>query len=560
MYRTVLSAVVMISLAATGAAQVCTPELMAELTTPGTLGSTAILANAAFAAGGDDGIVAIDISDPQTPVLIGTTTTMNSANDLVLEFFAQLLVVADGSAGVSVYTATENGAVSFVGNTGLSGDAISVAGAETSFVAGTSSGNLFTISLVENAPTVQGSVDLGGPVHDIALGFQRAYCAIGDSGIAIVDLSDRSAPALLATFNYQSAVSSVAINNDLLFAAVADSGLVSTEIVGDTLVTLGSIETEGETSSLIISRGRIYAAMPDVGIKVVDASLGRALLALATLDLDGAAAMSISGDLLYVSRGDDGLAVVDVESCSNAGVTPTTRFVPAGARAPGADDTFWMTDAAIVNMTNAVATFNIAYLPKDQDNSNPVNVSALLEPGEQMAAADVFNSMFGLTTANGALRIVTSHPDVKMTTRTFNTGGDVGTFGQFIPSLDRTVALSPGVSGGLAQLQEDSAFRTNIGLLNITPSEIEVSIRMFYGDGTLAGSIQPTLLPFEMVQYNRIFSNQAGASDVHSGYAIVSVETEGGEVLSYASVVDNLSGDPIYVPAERLVAGSGFGQ
>jgi hypothetical protein len=299
--------------------------------------------------------------------------------------------------------------------------------------------------------------------------------------------------------------------------------------------------------------------MPDVGIKVVDASLGRALLALATTSLDGATALSISGDSLYVGRGDDGFAIVDVESCSNAGVTPTTRYVPAGARAPGANETFWLTDVAIANMTNAVATFNIAYLPKDQDNSNPMNVSAILEPGEQLIAADVFDAMFNLTTANGALRFVTSHPDVKVTSRTFNAGSDVGTFGQFIPALERPAAVAAGTPGGIAQLQENAAFRTNIGLLNITPNELEVEVRLFYGDGTLAGSVQPTLLPFEMVQYNRIFSNQAGASTVDSGYAVVRVVTEAGEVLCYASVVDNDSGDPIYVPTQPLIAGSGFG-
>ncbi len=555
MYRTVFSAALTLLIATTGIAQVCTPEVVSELTTPGELGSTALLGNTVFAAAGDEGIVAVDISDSLAPVLIGTTPTMGEANDIELEFFAQLLVVADGTAGVSVFTATENGAVSFVGSTGLSGEALSVAGADTSYLVGSSNGTLHTVELVDNAPTVQGSVDVGGPVLDIATAFQRAFCAIGDEGIAIVDISDRTSPALLATFNFEGSVSSLAKNNDLLFAAVADTGVVSTEVVGDTLVTLGSIDTPGVPHDLIFSRGRLYVAMPDVGIKVIDASLGRALLSLATTSLDGAAALSISGNLLYVTRGDDGLALVDVEDCSNAGVTPTTRYIPAGARAPGSNDTFWVTDVAVANMTNAVATFNVAYLPKDQANSNPLNVSAILEPGTQLIARDVFDELFDLARANGALRFVTSHPDVKVTSRTFNSGSDVGTFGQFIPALERASALTAGTPGALAQLQENAEFRTNIGLLNITPNEIEVEIRLFYGDGALAGSVQPTLLPFEMVQYNQIF----GDSLVDSGYAIVRVLSADGEVLAYASVVDNGSGDPIYIPVEKLIAGSGFG-
>jgi hypothetical protein len=57
-----------------------------------------------------------------------------------------------------------------------------------------------------------------------------------------------------------------------------------------------------------------------------------------------------------------------------------------------------------------------------------------------------------------------------------------------------------------------------------------------------------------MDQYDKIFDDM-GAGEVDNGYAVVRVITDGGKVLAYASVVDNLSGDPVYVQAQPVIGG-----
>jgi hypothetical protein len=49
-------------------------------------------------------------------------------------------------------------------------------------------------------------------------------------------------------------------------------------------------------------------------------------------------------------------------------------------------------------------------------------------------------------------------------------------------------------------------------------------------------------------QIDRIFQQVTG-SDVSDGYIVVSTTTPGGRFFAYASVVDNASGDPVYIPA-----------
>ncbi|HPA82318.1 MAG TPA: hypothetical protein PLS95_15975, partial [Thermoanaerobaculales bacterium] len=66
-----------------------------------------------------------------------------------------------------------------------------------------------------------------------------------------------------------------------------------------------------------------------------------------------------------------------------------------------------------------------------------------------------------------------------------------------------------------------------------------------------------TLQPFEMTQYDRIY-NRVSAGVVDSGFAVVKVLTAGGKALAYASVVDNGSNDPIYIPSQPLSDTSPF--
>ena len=46
-------------------------------------------------------------------------------------------------------------------------------------------------------------------------------------------------------------------------------------------------------------------------------------------------------------------------------------------------------------------------------------------------------------------------------------------------------------------------------------------------------------------------------SDVPDGFALVRTTTTGGAFFAYASVIDNLSGDPIFIPARVPVGALG---
>jgi len=540
------------------AAQVCTPQTLATLDVPGALGSPAILGNTVYFPAGSAGIAWVDVSDPSAPALGGTLDTSGQGMALAFEYFGNYLVLADGPSGIGVYTLGTDGTPALAASGTVGGSALSVIGQSGKFTVGTQEGDLVTVALGDGfTPEIQGRIAVGGPVLGQVQNLSTVFCAAADTGLVAVDVHDRTTPTIDTTYDLGGSVLSVTKDGNLLYAGVENVGIVAMKIQGTQLVTLASLSTPAPVTDLVAWSGRIYAAMPEHGILAVDSSLGQALLQIGDLVLEGADGIAQVGGSLFVGRGTRGMASVDVSDCASAGVSLTTLYIPASARATGAENTYWVTDVALANLTDRTAALNVAYLKKNHDNPAPVNASVILQAGQQLLLTDVFSSLFGLESANGALRIITSHPDVKVTSRTYNAAGANGTYGQFIPAFDGSAATVPGLPAVLTQLQQNDAFRTNIGLVNLTPYDVTVEIDLYRGSGNLLGPVSVDLAPYEMRQVDRVF-NAIGAGTVDNGFAVVKTESDGAKVLTYASVVDNQSGDPIYVPSQLLLPGTPF--
>ena len=152
---------------------------------------------------------------------------------------------------------------------------------------------------------------------------------------------------------------------------------------------------------------------------------------------------------------------------------------------------------------------------------------------------------------SGTLRVTPYAGSVMATARTYN-DQPTGTFGQFIPGQPEAEAIAYGQEARLIQLSQSAmsgvGFRTNVGFVNLTGQAIEVEAKLHRCDGTYIATRTVPLRAFEYVQVDAIFT-KAGAGDVPDGFAVLRTTTPGGAFLAYASVIDNRSGDPIYIPA-----------
>lgn len=235
-----------------------------------------------------------------------------------------------------------------------------------------------------------------------------------------------------------------------------------------------------------------------------------------------------------------------------------TLYIPASANASGANQTNWKTDLQIKARGDSAAAFTIELLETSKNNTDPVVIEGTVEAGESRRFANVLETEFGHT-GTAALRLIAIEGGIIATSRTFN-DDPRGTFGQTVPAVADSDGLAFGSRATLILLSRSPdpsmGFRTNIGLVNLVASSTIVEVNLYQADGSLIGSLNRTLKPFEHRQLNDVF-HMAGADDVADGYAVVHTNSEDGRFLTYASVVDNGSGDAVFIlgdPDNALVS------
>ena len=224
---------------------------------------------------------------------------------------------------------------------------------------------------------------------------------------------------------------------------------------------------------------------------------------------------------------------------------PYQMVVPSVAHLPGKGGTQWRSDVAVVNRTGGVAALTLRY----EGDGGPLERTASVGAGGTVRWQDVLVSLFSVATTakvKGTLEVRSTVP-VVVTSRTYNqTAG--GTYGQYYPALEAGEAIVAGQVGVLAQLEGTTAFRTNVGIVNLGAAAVTVAVRLFEAGGAQVGNAKRITAGAGLwVQQDDIFAACAAGSRPLA-YATVEVETAGGAVWAYASVIDQATGDPTTIP------------
>lgn len=261
------------------------------------------------------------------------------------------------------------------------------------------------------------------------------------------------------------------------------------------------------------------------------------------------------------------VATADGLSCSSTGTIridppPTVYrwYVAAVAHAPGASGTQWRTNLGIVNRNPAPTEVTLTFLPY-ADGGTPVERRVSLDAQHAREWEDVLVSLFGFSvteSVKGSVAIVAGVPLV-ITSRTYNQAAQ-GTFGQYYQAVPAGGGGGPATLAYIGQLKKNSAFRSNVGVLNVGENTASVEVKIFAPSGQQVGAtVQRDVPPGRYWQWDDIFSARyAGTGNMDSAYAVVRVLTPGARVWSYGSVVDNATGDPTTVPGLPAAAVDAF--
>lgn len=229
-----------------------------------------------------------------------------------------------------------------------------------------------------------------------------------------------------------------------------------------------------------------------------------------------------------------------------AALSTYVRICPGAASAPGVGASFWVTDLRLFNPDpDETITVWLSALIRDADNSGAPELPVTVAARGGVALDDIIATTFGLAETTAAIRMRSQAPFLA-TSRTFNIGGEAGTYGSFIPAFGPEGALDQGMILHVINQPGEPGFRSNVGFANPGLNAVTVTVLVFDADDrTLIGSGRLDLAPRSFSQINDVFE-YVGREDQVVTNATVEF-TADAPILAYASVIDNESGDSIFV-------------
>ncbi len=258
-----------------------------------------------------------------------------------------------------------------------------------------------------------------------------------------------------------------------------------------------------------------------------------------------------------------GLSLVTPVSPDPRGANPPpgTLIVPAVAHAQGIGSPF-RSDVRIVNVSFADIDYEISYTASQADGTQTGKKTTLtIRAGDVLALDDIVAAWFGAgMLGEGGIGTIEIRPltsdnpfDTFASSRTYALDAG-GTLGQFIPALRANQFIGNLAQDSLArislqQVANSSAYRTNIGFVEGTGAPVSFLARLVDGGGNVIGQINRSLPPYG--QFQSSLTNLFGDIDLPDGRVEVEVTSPGGKVSAYASVLNNLTNDPLMVfPAQ----------
>ncbi len=226
-------------------------------------------------------------------------------------------------------------------------------------------------------------------------------------------------------------------------------------------------------------------------------------------------------------------------------------LLPVAANSIGGYNSNWKTEVLLENFTNYDFDYYL-YFSKDlTENISPKGVFFRLEPLSCFLIEDIVMNVFNETGA-GSIFISTFSFDpleppyeLKIQSRTYSKEISGGTYGSEIFAIKNISIVD--YYGTLKHLKETQTFRTNIGIVNLENYTINVVIKL-YNKYDFLGEKIITLLPYEFHQENSIFK-QFMEDPIEYGFAAVYPIEKNAKIFSYASVNDNITNDPSFIPA-----------
>ena len=203
----------------------------------------------------------------------------------------------------------------------------------------------------------------------------------------------------------------------------------------------------------------------------------------------------------------------------------------------------------IFNPTSTAQNVELTFYPVNAEGQ-PQATSMTINPGQLKQLNNTLQSVFGLTNIGGAIHVqtATAQPLV-ISGRTYNLTSN-GTFGQLTTAVTAADAIGKGDRPlQILQTEDSIRQRTSVGMFEVTGKPATVEVTVFLPDSKFAPSTQIPLPANGFVQIPMLQS--FGLSNVYNARVSLRVVDGDGRIGAYGSVIDQVTQDPTYVPAQK---------
>ena len=198
---------------------------------------------------------------------------------------------------------------------------------------------------------------------------------------------------------------------------------------------------------------------------------------------------------------------------ASAQVVSPMHIIPVIAKIQGEAGTDWQSDLSISNLAEVAVIVRAAFFREATNNafsfSFPFDVT--LQPGETLMVEDVLGTWFpdeGNST-KGVLMLLGEPEDgggeaaalLAVSSRTYNNADPNATYGQTVSSALFGLIFGQGTSV-LTGARHDDRFRSNAGVVNLSPSPITLLVSTYDTAGTQRAQVTQTVESFSMRQWS----------------------------------------------------------
>ena len=228
----------------------------------------------------------------------------------------------------------------------------------------------------------------------------------------------------------------------------------------------------------------------------------------------------------------------------------TDVVFPIAGRVPGVNNTLFRTDLTILNLSGTAAPVALEYYPSGQTGNNGPSASFtfVIANNSQLNLNDLISTTLGINAGTGAIRIQSPNR-IDAVGRVYNDlrPSNGGTLSQFIHGLNVDYNRTSGALPMLANQTGASGYRTNIGWFNNNSAPGTLTLRAHRSDGTVLATSTFDVNPFAQTQLNlsQIFPSLEPLEQMYVTY-----ETTAVPMFVYASVVDNTTGDGVFIAGD----------